>query len=300
MSVFNKLRNSTPVANTTNQAGGPAIKQSAKLEAVSLVLTSFVRDRFYSKASDDLTRLKSLTEQVDTEFLAKLAIFARKEFGMRSITHALAGYLAPKLSGKEYAKRFYEKVVHRVDDMMEIVAVIKSQSTKCIPNAVRKGFKKAFSQFDAYQLAKYRAENKDIKLVDIVNLVHPKHTPALQKLVDGELKNEKTWEAQLSESGKEGGQSKQEVWATQILNKSLGYLALIRNLRNIEQSLAPQGADTLLQELQKQLTSQEAIKKSLVLPFQIQTAYESVSHPLIKAALSEAIEKSLCNVPVFP
>lgn len=184
MSVFNKLRNSTPVANTTNQAGGPAIKQSAKLEAVSLVLTSFVRDRFYSKASDDLTRLKSLTEQVDTEFLAKLAIFARKEFGMRSITHALAGYLAPKLSGKEYAKSFYEKVVHRVDDMMEIVAVIKSQSTKCIPNAVRKGFKKAFSQFDAYQLAKYRAENKDIKLVDIVNLVHPKHTPALQKLVD--------------------------------------------------------------------------------------------------------------------
>ncbi len=58
MSVFNKAKRSTPVANTTNDAGGPAIKQSAKLEAISLVLTSFVKDKFYSSAQDDLTRLK--------------------------------------------------------------------------------------------------------------------------------------------------------------------------------------------------------------------------------------------------
>ncbi len=300
MSVFNKLRNSTPVANTTNQAGGPAIKQSAKLEAVSLVLTSFVRDRFYSKATDDLARLKDLTNKVDAQFLAKLAVFARNEFGMRSITHALAGYLAPKASGNDWAKRFYEKVVHRVDDMMEIVAVVKSQSNKCIPNAMRKGFKKAFEKFDAYQLAKYRAENKDIKLVDIVNLVHPKHNKALQNLVEGNLKNEKTWEAQLSQAGKEGGQTKQEVWSQQILNKSLGYLALIRNLRNIEESISPQWADVILRELNAQIVNQEAIRKSLVLPFQIQTAYEQVRNSLIKAALSQAMELSLANVPVFP
>lgn len=67
--------------------------------------------------------------------------------------------------------------------MSEILSVIKSETAKCVPNAVRKGFKKAFERFDAYQLAKYRSENKDIKLVDIVNLVHPKHTDALQKLI---------------------------------------------------------------------------------------------------------------------
>lgn len=46
--------------------------------------------------------------------------------------------------------------------------------------------------------------------------------------------------------------------------------------------------------------NQEAIRKSLVLPFQIQTAYEQVRNSLIKAALSQAMELSLANVPVFP
>lgn len=132
---------------------------------------------------------------------------------MRSITHALAGYLAPKLSGKEYAKSFYDKVVHRVDDMQEILAVIQSTSNKCIPNAVRKGFKAAFERFDAYQLAKYRTENKAIKLVDIVNLVHPRHNKAIKQLVEGTLKNEQTWEAKVSAAGNsENATAKEEAW----------------------------------------------------------------------------------------
>jgi len=132
---------------------------------------------------------------------------------MRSITHALAGYLAPKLSGTQYGKSFYDKVVHRVDDMQEILSVIKAQSTKCVPNAVRKGFKAAFERFDAYQLAKYRTENKAIKLVDIVNLVHPRHNKAIKQLVEGTLKNEQTWEAKVSAAGNsENATAKEEAW----------------------------------------------------------------------------------------
>lgn len=301
MSVFNKVRNSTPVANTTNNAGWPAIKQSAKLEAISLVLTSFVRDKFYTSAQDDLTRLKWLTEKVDTEFLAKLAIFARTKFGMRSITHALAGYLAPKLSGKEYAKSFYDKVVHRVDDMQEILAVIQSTSSKCIPNAIRKGFKAAFERFDAYQLAKYRTENKAIKLVDIVNLVHPRHNKAIKQLVEGTLKNEQTWEAKVSAAGNsENATAKEEAWWELILNKKLGYLALIRNLRNIEAQLKWAGAQMITGTLVQQLTDVKSITQSLVMPFQIKTAYDIVTNRDLKAALSQAMEISVQNVPKFP
>lgn len=299
MSVFNKIRNSTTVANTTNNAGWPAIKQSAKLEAISLVLTSFVKDKFYSKAGDDLTRLKALTEQVDAVFLAKLAIFARKEFGMRSITHALAWYLAPKISGNDWGKRFYEKIVHRVDDMMEILSVVKASSQKCVPNAMRKGFKKAFDKFDAYQLAKYRAENKSIKLVDLVNLIHPRHNKALQSLIEWTLKNEKTWEAQLSATGG-SKEAKEEAWATQVLNNQMGYLAIIRNIRNIEQNLPKTGSDEVINSLRNQITDKDKITKSLVLPFQIQQAYEIATNRFIKDALSIAMELSLANVPVFP
>lgn len=300
MSIFNKNRSSTPVADTINDAGGPAIKQSSKLEAVSLVLTSFVRDKFYTSAKDDLTRLKKLTEEVDTEFLAKLAVFARTEFGMRSITHALAGYLAPLLSGKSYAKSFYNKIVHRVDDMQEILGVIKSNGKFSLPNAVRKWFKQAFERFDAYQLAKYRTENKEIKLVDIVNLVHPKASEVITKLVRGELKNEQTWEAKVSASGtSDNPTAKQEAWAELVMNKRLGYLALIRNVRNIEAQLKWAGAQMLTGTLISQLTDEVSIRKSLVMPFEIEKAYAIATNRELKAALSKAMEISVQNVPKF-
>lgn len=90
MSVFNKAKRSTTAPDTVNNAGGQAHKQSDKLHAISLVLTSFVKDTFYRTAGQDLATLKELAEKVDPEFLAKLAVYARTKFGMRSITHALA------------------------------------------------------------------------------------------------------------------------------------------------------------------------------------------------------------------
>lgn len=93
---------------------------------------------------------------------------------MRSISHALASYLAAPLSGKPYSKSFYEKVIHRPDDVTEILSMYLSECGQSIPNAMRKGFKVALEKFDDYQLAKYRGENKSLKMVDVVNLIHAK------------------------------------------------------------------------------------------------------------------------------
>ena len=77
---------------TENLAGGQAYAQSDELAFVSMLLTSFVNDQFYKGSNDTLKDLKSLSERIkDKEFLAKAAIYARDKFGMRSITHALAG-----------------------------------------------------------------------------------------------------------------------------------------------------------------------------------------------------------------
>jgi 60 kDa SS-A/Ro ribonucleoprotein len=104
---------------------------------------------------------------------------------------------------------------------------------------MKKGFAKAIGKFDGYQLAKYKAENKALKLIDVVNLVHPKPTAkngvinvtkkdylqalspkqkeklklsekdlkdnfdinSIEALILGLLKNENTWESKLSEAG---------------------------------------------------------------------------------------------------
>lgn len=225
---------------------------------------------------------------------------------MRSISHVVASELGKRLGGTEWGSRFYASVIQRPDDMMEILSFHKANNGK-IPAAMKKGFAMAFDQFDTYQLAKYRAEDKAVKLIDVVNLVHPipveKNMEALKLLVAGKLKSEGTWEAGLTKAGQNATdndskiEAKAEVWKSLIREKKLGYIALLRNLRNIMTQ-----APDMLKEALDSLTNAAFIKKARVFPFQFLTAYKQFIEintkeaRLITAALSTAIELSCANV----
>ena len=272
---------------TENLAGGQAYSQSTEMALVSLLLTSFVNDQFYREAKDTLQDLKKLSEKVkDKEFVAKSAIYARDKFGMRSVTHALAAELTSQLNGTEWGKDFYNKVVVRVDDMTEILSYYLAYKTEKdnpkFPNSLKKGFAKAFDKFDGHQLAKYKGENKDVKLVDIVNLVHPvptvRNKEALELLVKGELKNTETWEAKLSavgqvaESEEELADMKSNAWSELISSRKLGYFALLRNLRNIITQ-----SPVSVKAACEMLVDEKLIKNSRVLPFRFATAYDEIN-----------------------
>jgi 60 kDa SS-A/Ro ribonucleoprotein len=307
MSRFNVK---TPGTNVTNKAGGQAYSQSPELELVSILLTSFANDSFYRSADDTFARLISLIIDCDKEFVAKAAVYARTEFGMRSITHVVASELAQHLSGKAWAKDFYNKIIYRPDDMAEILSYHLTKNGK-ETNAMKKGFAKAFERFDSYSLAKYRGEGKVVKLIDVVNLVHPipveKNKEAINALVKGELKSFDTWETELSKAGQEASSEdekvefKKDVWIKLIREKKLKYFALLRNLRNIIEQ-APEIVDEALE----QLTNEHLIKKSLVLPFRFLTAYEEIQKlndgkiiRTVLMALNKAVDISLNNMPKF-
>ena len=271
---------------TENLAGGQAYKQSDELALVSLLLTSFVNDQFYRGAQSTLDDLRKLVTKVkDKEFVAKAAIYARDKFGMRSITHAVACELASQLNGAEWGKDFYNKVVVRVDDMTEILsyylAYKTSKDSPKFPNSLKKGFAKAFDKFDGYQLAKYKGENKTVKLVDVVNIVHPvptvRNSEALNLLIKGELKSSDTWEAKLSKAGQMAeseedlSQLKADAWNDLISSRKLGYFALLRNLRNII-TQSPQSIKVACE----MLCDERLIKNSRVLLFRFSTAFEEI------------------------
>ena len=305
MSKFNATSTKTA---TTNMAGGEAYSQSAELELASAVITSFANDTFYEKAADRFDRVSSLLDKVDPMFAAKVAVYARREFGMRSMSHVVAAELAPKLSGKAWAASFYDAIVFRPDDMMEIIAYLKAKGQK-LSAALKRGFAKAFNRFDAYQLAKYRGEGKGVKLVDVANLVHPipgeENADALRALINGELKSTDTWETRLTRAGQVEGsegdkiEAKKEAWVEMIRSGKMGYFALLRNLRNI-MIAAPEVENEVI----AQLTDRNKIKKSLVLPFRYFTAITELqqiagSRNIVKA-ISDAAEISLDNVPRLP
>jgi hypothetical protein len=304
-------------SKTTNLAGGEAFKESSKIALVSLLLTSFVKDQFYRSESEGLEQLKKLMAEIpDKQFIAKAAIFARNEYGMRSISHVVAGELFRKnknenpVSDMPWVKNFIDQVIRRPDDATEIRAYYEANvMEKALPAQLKKGLALAMTKFNEYQLAKYKGQGKHFKLVDIVNTTHPKANKAITKLVKDTLASPETWEVKLTQVGQnaesyeEKEELKAEAWRQLISENKLGYFALLRNLRNILNQ-----APDMVDEACKQLVNREAIHKSLVLPFRFITAVNEVKQITsvtstqvrkVTSALNKAIDIALENVPYF-
>ena len=262
-----------------NLAGGQAHAQSPELEFASLLLTSFVEDKFYQSKSDTLNRVSELLdEKVAPEFAAKAAVYARDQFNMRSISHVVGAELAQRVKGSEWMRPFVKNLIVRVDDMLEILAYYEGKHGRGpIPNALKRGIRDSFDKFDGYQIAKYRGEGREISLVDVVNLVHPEPTDrnrdALKQLVEGTLRSTDTWESRLTQAGQRAesredrGDKKAEAWAEMVLSGKIGYMALVRNLRNIIKD-----APEVIGEACNMLIRPEAVRRSRILPFRFVTA----------------------------
>ncbi len=294
-------------APTLNLAGGEAFAETAKLELVSILLTATLQNQYYRAADVTAKRLKELIGQIsDKTFVAKAAVHARTKAGMRSVTHLAACEIAHAVKGQKWTAGFYNQLVHRPDDALEILACYLAAYGKPLPNSLKKGLGLALARFDGYQLAKYRKSSAEISLVDAVNLVHPKHTEALKQLVDGTLPPAETWETKLTQAGMaaetegEVAELKKEAWEKLIRGRKIGYFALLRNLRNI---LAQ--APELTDDVAALLKDESLIKKSLVLPFRYLTALEALQQAglpdagRIMSALGDAVDLSLSNVPKF-
>lgn len=103
-----------------------------------------------------------------------------------------------------------------------------------------------------------------------------------------------TWEDALSLAGNH--LSKAELWEALILGNSLGYMAMLRNLRNFEQAGISKEAT---RHVQDRLANPAAVAKSRQLPFRFYTAYKNATGSQWVEALETALSLSVQNVPVL-
>jgi len=320
----------TPIArgDTRNIAGGEAFTVDPRYELAMAALTSFVKDAFYRTDKAMLTRLAELVNRVDPAFTARTAVYVRREANMRSISHVLAALLAGDPSrGTAWGRRFYDRVIVRVDDIAEILAAYaainptarrEKPSQVRLTNAMKVGLRAALGRFDGYQLARYRGEGSEFPLVDIVNMLHPEPTErnreALSALVKDELRNRNTWEAKMSAVGqvaeteedrdsRMSGEWRELIGLTLRGEKGgLGYFAALRNIRNIME-VAPAAIPDLI----TLLTHENLVRGSRVLPFRAITAYREIEkvpgdadiRGAVLEALSNAVDMLLVNIPRF-
>lgn len=166
--------NSTATIKTTNKSGHVAYGMTDKEKLVTQVLTSFFNEKkFYGDNSNEMQETIKRVIKEDPKFIANLAVFARREYNMRSVSHVLTAYLAHEVEGKPYTKETVNAVSLRGDDVTEIMACYLNLFGKPIPNSLKKGISKVLQRFDEYTLAKYKGSGKEVKMRDLLCLCRP-------------------------------------------------------------------------------------------------------------------------------
>lgn len=271
--------------------GAPAVPAlSAEKQLRRSVLSCLLWEgEFYEDGATIADRIVSHAEKVKPEILAALAIEARETFNLRHTPLLLLDVLSKTGRGKPLVAETVARVIQRADEMGELLTVYWRGGRKMVPAQMRKGIARAFGKFNEYALAKYDRDGK-VKLRDVLRMVRP--TPkddeqsALWKRVkDRTLATPDTWEVALS-----GGADKKEAFERLIREGQLGYLALLRNLRNLAQA----GVDP---DLVKAAIVARKGGAQRVWPFRYVAAARAA--PQFEPAIDQALCEAIAELPVY-
>lgn len=302
--LFTKAHNTAP--QITNFQGAPAYTLSPEMELYTAVVTWSLNDSFYEKDENRLLRLRQLMVKCNPAFVGKLAVYARTKMYMRSAPLVLVAELARIHRGDDLVARVTDKVINRADEITELLACYTQLNQRKGPKKLnrlskqlQKGLSAAFNKFDEYQFAKYNRP-ADIKLRDALFLVHPKAKDELQQLLFNKiaadtLQTPYTWETELSALGRlnfDSDEAKSAAfkakWEELIDSKQLGYMATLRNLRNMQQAGVSYNH---IYKVCAFLSSPVQVAKAKQFPFRFLSAYREMLNTETRSVVHSMLQK---------
>lgn len=274
--------NTAPKYQVQTHGGAPAFPHITPIQQLRRSVLSCLlwENSFYEDGKDIAQRIEETAALVSPEDVAALAVEARSAFNLRHVPLLLLSVLAKR--GGSVVSAAIEKTIQRPDELAEFLTIYWRNGKTPISKQVKKGLAKAFTKFDAYSLSKHNRDNA-IKLRDVLFMVHAKPIDDAQaaiwkQLAAGTLPPADTWEVELS-----SGKDKRGTFERLIRENKLGYLALLRNLRN----MASAGVDSAL--MRDAILARRGANR--VFPFRYVAAARACPQmePALDQALSEAI-----------
>lgn len=307
---------------TLNHEGAEAFQMSNEMALYTAVVTSAMSPLNYETADERVTRICQLVAECDDVFVAQLAVYARRQMNLRSVPLLLVTELARKHNGDDLVARAVDGVMRRADEIMELLTCYQWRNPADgrkklghLSRQIQNGLQRAFNRFDEYQFAKYNQDSRVVKLRDALFLVHPKAKDEAQqalfdKITNNTLNMPYTWEVELSALGQQPFASEEDKrkavsqkWQELISSGKLGYMALLRNLRNVLQCEAM--PSTTMSTLSNALADAKAVRRSKQLPFRFLAAYREIAKVesfwtnVMLDTLETAISHSADNIEGF-
>ncbi len=277
----------TKKPRTHEGALAPVLSTTAQLER-SLMACLLWEDNFYESGIGIAERIQGLVPLCDPDQVARLAVKAREDGKLRHAPLLLLRELA-RHPGRPKIAETLARVIQRADELAEFLTLYWREGRQPLSRQVKLGLARAFQKFDAYQLAKYDRPGA-VRLRDALFMVHAKpkdedQARTWKQLVEGTLPSPDTWEVALS-----CGADKKEAFTRLLRENRLGYLALLRNLRN----MAEAGVDEDL--ITDALLKGAAHSKAL--PFRFVAAANAA--PVFEPVLDKAMRLTLAALDPLP
>lgn len=306
-----------PRADTVNQAGGSAYAYRPEAKLAQLAATGTLADGFYSSAETQLADVVLAAKDVDPEWVAKCAVYARQSGAMKDMPALLAAYLT--MADPDLSVRVFKRVIDNGRMLRTFVQIMRSGQVgrASLGSRPKRLVREWLEQASMAQLMQ-AATGNDPSLADIVKMVHPAPANAERRAFYGwligkpydvaalpaEIAEFEAWKRSPS------GELPQvpfewltayplspEQWG--VLATRMGWQALRMNLN----TLARNGAFAIAgvtEAVAARLADQQTIARVRPMPYQLMVAMGQVGDgvPLaVQAALESALEASLASVP---
>jgi hypothetical protein len=260
--------------------------------------------------------------------------YLRDTMQMRSAAVVMAAeYVA---AGGPNGRAVVASALARADEPAEILAYWAQRYGRNFPQPIKRGVADAASRLYTERAAlKYDGQSRAWRMGDVIDITHPRPVgdwqsnlfrwlldtrhnrdtvtlpdgcntiaaraeleavPAMERrgALDAERLNRAgmTWE---SLAGWLQGPMDAGAWEAVI--PSMGYMALLRNLRNFEQAGV---SDTTLQAVAATLADPEQVARSRQFPLRFLSAFKTIATERFAWPLEQALNASVANIPALP
>ncbi|ADB15052.1 TROVE domain protein [Pirellula staleyi DSM 6068] len=308
-------------ADVLNRAGGLAYSRTAEQALAQYVATGMLGSTCYANAETHLATVLRLAQKVSPEFIARAAIYSRDRAYLKDVPALLVALLTVK-SPELVTSELFQRVIDSPKMLRNFVQIIRSgvvgrKSLGSRPKRLVREWLDARSD----QALFVGSVGNDPSLGDIVKMVHPvPRTPSREALYAWLIGREYE-EGALPPIVQEYERIKRQVirgkdelpdvpfsmlthlpltpsdWKRIARNAS--WQTTRMNLNTFERHGVLQDQE-LVRCIANRLRNPRAIQQARVFPYQLMAAYLNMNETLpakIKAALGEAMELAISNVP---
>ena len=319
-----------PPTDTVNAENAPAYKMSPEATLAQFAATGCFNGVFYTSAEDLLEKVLEACKGVSTEFVAKTAIWSRRESLMKDMPAFLVAWLT-KQNGA-LAERVFFQVIDNPKMLRNFVQILRSGvvGRKSLGSRPKKLILKWLASRTPEAIFKGSVGN-DPSMSDIIKMVHPKpdtdERRALYAYLTGRLDSSKVREGaptptaealpalvQAFEAWKKSKAGAPPNVPFEMLTAlDLGTPEWTEIARNASWTQTRMNLNTfkrhgvfkdaaMVKLVAERLVDAALIRKSKVFPYQIFAAYKHVEGVPreIENALQDAAEVAIENVPEIP